>query len=167
MTEDLIQELMNEAYDQWQNNEDWTMQDFRDYISKNMSREHLISVQVGNLNYQVENGGFFQWHGNGYSIDLENLISYCEEIGTEACVKVKTLLECIQDTIDYFRTEAEEAIQLLTRNSFDDYAEVLRDCLWDQMTENLNRYDQKYYNINNDFLSDVTTYLMRTQEGGK
>ena len=162
----LIQKLMDEAYDKWQDN-DWTKQDFRNYISENMSRAHLIAVQVGNLNYQVENGGFSQWHDNGYSMDLEDLISYCEEIGTEACMKVKTLLEYVQNAIDYFCIEAEEAIQLLTRNLFDGYAETLRECLWSQKTEQLNRYDQKYYDVNDDFLSDVERYLARTQEGGK
>jgi len=162
----LIQKLMDEAYDKWQDN-DWSKQDFRNYISKIMSREHLIAVQVGNLNYQVENGGFLQWHDNGYSMDLEDLISYCEEIGTKTCIKVKTLLEYVQDTISYFCTEAEEAMQLLTRNLFDNYAEVLRDCLWDQMSKHLSRYDQEYYDISDNFLSDVETYLAKTQEGGK
>jgi len=154
----IIQQLMDEAYDKWQDN-GWSKEDFRNYISKNMSREHLIAVQIGNLNYQVENGGFLQWYDNGYySMDLEDLITYCEEIKTKAATEVKVLLESVRDIIDFYSSST-EAIELLNEHMFSEHAEILDSCLWDLISAHLDQHNRQYYGINDEFLSDVETYL--------
>lgn len=156
-----IQQLMDEAYDQWQSNDNWSLEDFRRHIVKNMTKEHLMAVQIGNLNYQVENGGFLQWHDNGYSIDIEDLISYCKEINTEASRKVKGLLYEVQEFLEFHYEGKKKIIDLLVRNMMEDYVETIKDCFQLQLSHNFNNLDNKYYKINDKFLSDVETFLKR------
>jgi len=152
---DRIGQLVKEARDRWKNQ----LAEFRDYVEENLSRAHLIALQVSDLDRQVRDGGFRQWYYKGYNIDLENLISYCQEIGTVACMKVKTLLEHIREVINSSRQS--KAVNLLRDNGFDDYAEVLGDALLEKVLDSLDRYNQDYYSINHDFLSDVEKYLRR------
>jgi len=154
MAEVLIQKLMDEAYDQWQNNEDWTLQDFRNYIKENLTQQHLIAVQVGNLDFQVEDGGFYQWHTNGYSMDLEDLMKVCEEIETEASMEVRDILDGILDVLVCYY-DADEAIT----NIVEGYADTLRECLEEQVFRDLSEYDDKYRNVSGQFLLDVEKYL--------
>jgi hypothetical protein len=66
------QRLMNEVYDHW--NED---PQNRKRLSScdHFGPVHRAAVQFGNLNCQVENGGFFQWWDNGYGPeDIDDLI---------------------------------------------------------------------------------------------
>ena len=61
---DIHQQLMDEAYEEWQKHaETWDKDVFFDHLDF----IHRVAVALGNLNYQVRNGGFAQWHDNGYS----------------------------------------------------------------------------------------------------
>jgi hypothetical protein len=71
--EDYHQELMNEFYDFWQGSgleRKVALAKFDDL--------HQAAVMLGNLNYQVTNGGFNQWNFNGYSEDIEELLGICD-----------------------------------------------------------------------------------------
>jgi len=68
--------LMDEVYDLWR--AEPTKK--RLNIAESLSPLHKIAVQLGNLNYQVENGGFMQWIDNGYcEEDLYDLIDICNK----------------------------------------------------------------------------------------
>jgi len=155
------QQLTNEAYGKWQYSNDWTLQDFRNYIKENLTQQHLIAVQITNLHYQVKDGGFFRWYSNGYSIDLEDLILYCKEIGTEAAIKVKALLEFVADIICFFDDKFDSVMELLYENIFNDCVNLLVNCLEQKMTGQLKQYDRQYYKISDKFLSDVEEYLVQ------
>lgn len=62
---ELFQATMDRAYDRWQANQGMTQQAFWDQLDA----DERIAVFCGNLNYQVENGGFAQWFDNGYATD--------------------------------------------------------------------------------------------------
>jgi len=165
---DIIQQLTNEAYGKWQYSNDWTLQDFRNYIKENLTQQHLIAVQVASLNYHVENGGFYQWYINGCSIDLKDLISHCESIASEACIEVREILEGVKDIISLCQNESGPVIELLLENGFTTYAHILHAKLKDYMRDKLKFYDKRYRSINDIFLSDVETYLTKIrEEGGK
>ncbi len=54
--------IMNKAYDRWQKNAKvWDKFMFFDQLDF----QERVAVSLGNLNYQVENGGFSQWKYNG------------------------------------------------------------------------------------------------------
>lgn len=96
------QQLMNEAYDKWQKNskagvvESWTYAQFLRQLSVAERR----AVILGNLNYQVENGGFSQWVDNGYASDSGvELLEILPEMG-EASEKVGALVQSVLEHVD-------------------------------------------------------------------
>lgn len=58
---------MDEAYSLFERNEnpvdEWGIEDLFDHLDY----LHRVAVALGNLNYQVGNGGFSQWYFNGYA----------------------------------------------------------------------------------------------------
>lgn len=71
-TIDVHQKLMDEAYNTWQKGLSY------DEFIDTLDNKHKLAVLTGNLNYQVENGGFLQWHNSLYSpkaYELLNLLS--------------------------------------------------------------------------------------------
>jgi len=148
-----IEELVKEARNKWQSQ----AREFRNFLKGYMSKAHLIAVQVNDLDRQVRDGGFRQWYYWGYNMDLEDLVRYCQEIGTESCMKVKVLLEHIREEINSSRRS--EAVKLLKDNGFGDYAEVLGNALLGKLLDSLDRYNQDYYSVRHNFLSDVEVYL--------
>ena len=52
------QHLMKEAYDLWSQH-NWSYEEFLENIRRNLSQLHHDAVIIGNLNYQVTNGGWF------------------------------------------------------------------------------------------------------------
>lgn len=98
-----MQSLMDKAYGRWQGNEGWSTKTFFDH----MEPAEKTAVLLGNLNYQVENGGFQQWVGNGYAQNIELLIEALnrfakwEDIPENALRYVQELLDFL-DTIEEF-----------------------------------------------------------------
>lgn len=90
-----VQKLMDEAYEIWQNElRDSASQTtlFKTLEERGMSN-HVKAVMLGNLNYQVENGGFQQWVDNGYASEaLPGLLDFLKELGTENANKVWVML---------------------------------------------------------------------------
>lgn len=136
---DKTQALMDQAYARFKANRQWSKQDFWDQLDA----QERIAVFAGNLNYQVENGGFMQWFDNGYATDEVTgfLIRLCQRIGSPTSDKVEMIL---RDFLDHTRG----------RNSRDDDADD-----WDSLFELLEPLNTRYYEINNQFMSDVETYL--------
>lgn len=62
--------LMHKAYAMFRKHDEWTLNDF--YF--NISPLERRAVALGNLNYQVGNGGFMQWINNGYAEESGNSI---------------------------------------------------------------------------------------------
>jgi hypothetical protein len=73
--ESVHQELMNEAYEIY---EEFPGIKKTKFIEKVMEKgdKYYHAVITGNLNYQVNNGGFSQWNENGYSDSIEELIEF-------------------------------------------------------------------------------------------
>lgn len=134
MTEDLHQKLMNEAYDRFKPG--MSLQDFWDQLDA----KERVAVFLGNLNYQVENGGFSQWHGNGYATEesVGVILRTCLRMNTEAAHKVHELVST--------------AYRLHKNN----------EGKWDENEDfitHADELDQEYYGINEQFIKDVESYL--------
>lgn len=142
---DLHQKLMNEAYEMWQANEEWTQEEYID----NLDRAHRIAVVTGNFNYQVCNGGFMQWHDNQYSKQFGFLSEILDEMDTAASLRALRL--------------AEKALVKLKRH--DAYKGDNDDASWDRLRNALDPLDSNYYDIDKQFLADVETFLQ--QEAAK
>lgn len=57
------QQIMDKAYELFRAHPEWQIADLFDHLSY----VQRVAVALGNLNYQVENGGFTQWYFNGYA----------------------------------------------------------------------------------------------------
>jgi hypothetical protein len=76
-----LQLVMDSAYGLWRDNEQWSYEDFMFNIPALERR----AVALGNLNYQVNNGGFMQWIDNGYAKDTQHVLRViAREIEDEA-----------------------------------------------------------------------------------
>lgn len=123
------QELMNRAYEEYQKHEEWDEYQFIDSLEGTASRDAVI---LGNLNYQVENGGWDQWWENGYGPrDYQSLIKILSSINTSSSLKVLNLLK--------------RAARILTNKKYN---------------VKLDKLDDMYYEINEQFMEDVDKYLL-------
>ena len=148
-----FQGLMDQAYARWTYDTNWTFERFLldlNYLER-------VAVLCGTLNYQVENGGFTQWHDNGYSVGRKDLVRILAEIEGPATVEVLQLLAQVEKAIRAY--EGAEA-RRSTRNSgmfcdtFDDGEDS-----FNEFFENNNALDTQFYQINEAFCTEVETYL--------
>lgn len=87
---DQHQILMNAAYDLWKKNTDWDKDAFFDRLDYPMR----LAVALGNLNYQVENGGFGQWHDNGYAETHYGFLTRQDFTGYPQLQDAQKLMRC-------------------------------------------------------------------------
>lgn len=71
------QQLMDSAYDKWREQRDpetgkneWSYAQFL----HNLTVREREAVLLGNMNYQIENGGVSQWVDNGYAAESDTLL---------------------------------------------------------------------------------------------
>lgn len=81
----VFQGLMNAAYDTYGN------QSYDDFLF-NLPAQQRMAVLIGNLNHQVENGGFAQWILNGYSNEAQEVRYVLRKIGTHAASNADNLI---------------------------------------------------------------------------
>jgi len=91
MTEDQAQKWqahMDQAYDKWEEGDSYVQ-----FLSSLPTIEQY-AVVLGNLNYQVGNGGIAQWTDDGYAIDsTETLLEALATIGTPRCLELRDKVE--------------------------------------------------------------------------
>jgi len=170
-----IQELMNEVYDAWNKQDN----EIRDQIKKTKSYEeqrelrkkmwsqrdvleqfsekHRLAVMAGNLNYQVCNGGFLQWHDNEYSELEEELMEALRKVGTPLCMMMKAHIEEYQTR----REDAEDDNSYYSGLSWagededdEDYYEEEEE--YEAETGDL---DTSFYKINEKFILEVEAFI--------
>lgn len=132
-----LQTSVNAAYSRWQANSSWSMEDFWD----SLDAKERFAVFLGNLNYQVENGGFSQWFFNRYG--CQQTVSYieraCARIGTVYTKQVAMLVT--------------EAWQLHQEGNDDD----------EDGCDPLSTLDEAFYKVNDQFMADCEAFIT----GGK
>ena len=95
---DLWQSHMTAAYDRWQQHQDWSYGRF--LLSCNGLER--VAVLLGNLKYQVENGGISQWVCNDYARHASEVIETLRMIGREqGCAVAGKVAERIQSLMRY------------------------------------------------------------------
>lgn len=88
-----IQKIMDTAYARW-NSGDLQNLNYKEFVDALSLREKIVVV-FGNLNYQVYNGGFAQWQGNGYDVVAPVLVEALGKLpkyGPEVAALVKHLV---------------------------------------------------------------------------
>jgi hypothetical protein len=107
LTESIHAKLMNEAYKWWNSK---SFENGYDWFIENLPREDWrAAVLLGNLNYQVENGGFEQWHYNGYVSQYERLRKYLEQVDCEVLRLLNAFMVLVEKgLLDEDRVEFDE-----------------------------------------------------------
>ena len=159
--ESIHQTLMNNAYDLWsiEEGKKLSYSDFLDVVSDKFGKLYSNAVITGNLNYQVENGGFYQWFENGYVIALGDLIIFFEENfeENETIEKLKNLLNRVVDILDWY----DGGIDSLSGID-EDYKEFFIEKLEDQLMNELSALDETYYEIN-EKLNEILEEYFKTE----
>lgn len=98
---DNTQALMDQAYSRWQSSR-WSREEFWAQLTP----KERVAVFVGNLNYQVGNGGFSQWCFNGYSDCSDELLQILPKLG-EAGQEVAALVVDVLEEEEVLKDEEE------------------------------------------------------------
>lgn len=183
----ITQKLMDEVYTKW-NTEEYRTMDRLEVIGNFFTPVHRAAIQLGNMNYQVNNGGWSQWHLNGYSEDLEDIIEIAKK-GTAQGIKyfdtllqILTDIEALGEPKDYNDTEECTCSYCSGHGTITDYneddEEIEVDCpecggegTWEEDIDGeeeyrslLNDFDNKYYEFNEDeLISSFDEFVSRKE----
>lgn len=158
---DIHQFIMDRAYARWQEHDTTAQEEERwdDIWSQEEFWQQLypiekVAVYCGNLNYQVENGGWIQWIDNGLAVcanELEHIL--INVINTDTSKHVAHLMVDILSHYDC----VEKAREILD-NSYE------LDCSGEDLLD-IPRFDYEddmYYDkYSEQFMKDVEEYLKR------
>jgi hypothetical protein len=178
---DFHQELMDEAYGLWKREENrhWKQEDFLE----NLEPIPRAAVMLGNMNYQVENGGWGQWADNRYYLCADQLLSVLEEMVNFGYLLARPVTGMVSAIVE----SHEEAESLSPSDFWEDegecgwcsgeYCECEGECecddigcdcvdsydLWQEAVDecylNVERNSERYYTINDDFMVQCEIYL--------
>jgi hypothetical protein len=159
MEHDQWQELMDKAYNRWQEGGDLHRRPYREFIDELIPLQRK-AVLLGNLNYQVNNGGFSQWIMNGYALEAERVERLLREIGTPTCLKVADLVKQIVPLIDFESRDhgcmgsylKSERRQRERRRYEEDEGE--------EEHESFEKLDDEFFDINNEvFMREIEAFF--------
>lgn len=98
MTEEkhpVFQGLVTAAYKRWSDVGDLRGKKYWEFLMSLEAKQNQ-AVLLGNLNYQIGNGGFRQWVDNGYGTEIDNVLAVLGEVGTANAHKVIGMLESLR-----------------------------------------------------------------------
>lgn len=91
------QDLMDRAYDKWQDNKGWS---YGEFLS-NLGSLERKAVVLGNFNHQVLNGGVEQWVENGYASGSgKELLGILADMGTSRSRIVRGIVVSVLVHVD-------------------------------------------------------------------
>ena len=137
----LFEKIMRKAYNKYPKTNDVP------FFSVLTPREKEV-VALGNLNYQVENGGFTQWVDNGYCSreSTTALFSFLKSLGTVEADKVTKM---IRKVCKYVNLDAEHKGCLGGYLKDEGY----------EPTELFDEFTSQFYKINNILLDSAEEFL--------
>lgn len=142
----LHQQLMDAAYLKWQTLPGLKYAGFID----GLSGDEKLAVLTGNLNYQVENGGFSQWHFNDYSKGGSELYRLLRNVPGENVARVREILSRANRAV----RDAEER-------------ENSRSNFWGEYSEDdgpdFAGLDDEFYAVNEAFMAEMEAHFQSHQ----
>lgn len=121
-----------------------------DWLKEQESSILLKAYVLASLNYQVQNGGFSQWVGNGYVFTLYHVNNALRHIGTNASNKVNNMIHKLTPYLDIAKNDWN-----IADKEHDDYFEG------EEVAEEL---DDRYYEIDDQFCIDIENYFRKRVE---
>lgn len=140
---DFHQTLMDEACTLWR--EKHLNKEYSEFFPE-LDPIHKEALALGALNYQVENGGFGQWHDNGYSKRGSFLLKTLQEMESQ-CPLASTVRKLVEEAFKNIRRVKE-------LDPYEDEEEIQELLEMDALCD-------AYYEINTLWLVQVELYLRR------
>lgn len=130
------QSLVDKAYDRWR--DEWKDLSYEEFISRLPERERF-AVLTGNLNYQVENGGFSQWAENGFLSTAPTLLDLLKRYADRPVIaKVRQI---VAEAVRVYDSRNPDATD------------------WNRLSE----LDQQYCAIKEEFLQEIESILSENE----
>jgi hypothetical protein len=160
------QQMMDKAYELWNDCEESKKLSYEDFLSKvndELGKEFVYAVMTGNMNYQVENGGWQQWDDNGYSCTLGDITEFFDKEFFEDVPEAKQLLKILDDFEELFdiKQRAEKAIEQIDYDVRDIFEDAMNDALLDWFQRESGRLDKQYYKINDKISEALEKYFFQ------
>jgi hypothetical protein len=157
---DAWQAIMDRCYERWSHG-DLKGSSYDSFIAA-LEPHDAWAVVMGNLNYQVNNGGFLQWHDNGYSSMSDTLIEALTNVGTPAALEASTLITEAMDAID-LNEDAMSQLKKLGRYGECDalltYEDLISDAIGKSLNDDLEPFDRRFYKVSDHLLKDVEEWV--------
>lgn len=155
----LLQKTVDDAYKIWHNDEDMSYEQFINCLEGDI----LLSVLAGNLNYQVENGGFLQWYDNGFSVGGPLLLELLENHKDNYIIR--EIIEIVDKAMLYLNKFNRESASVISNSCSDEIDDDLDD-LEAELLYNLKPLNNWYADIGIIFL-DQLEIMLKTKRGIK
>lgn len=158
------QTLMDEVYAAWQSElKDVSHRELLDTFSP----LHRAACILGNMNYQVCNGGWSQWHFNHYSIFMDDLVKLCARGAAQKILNFDKLYEIVLN-VKVLLSDHKVAEQLgyceCDGDEDDEECEYCqRQHNEDEDIASLSKYDEQYYELD-DMETTMQEFLNRFEE---
>ena len=129
---DIQQYLMDEVYDKWRELEKENSHITKNEVLKLFDKKYSVAVKLGNLNYQIENGGISQWIFNRYMeediLDLKEYTNYAKEKDVENIGILEEVIQPIIKNYTFLSKEVEVECDCCYGSGVDDEGEECWKC---------------------------------------
>ena len=126
MASNIIQEKMDIFYDYFQENEELKYNSVCKYFKDQNKYDIVIATMLGNMHYQIENGGVDQWVFNRYAKDtLDDIYKY-----VESASKIFPNNKPVQNLFEWLKVVS----NIIKNSVVDEYSETIIDHK-DEMTK--------------------------------
>ena len=147
------QVMMDKAYELWNDSEEskkMSYERFLDKVNDELGENYFFAVITGNLNYQLENGGWIQWFDNKYSCSLQDLIDFFNQNYFKEFSEIKQLSRMLEDIDDIInlKDRGEQAIDNIDYEVRDIFEDAMRESLNNWFEDETRNLDTSYYKIN-------------------
>ena len=177
--EDIHQQIMNEAYEMWQDHDKEAIDDdnyraqwsFGQFVDE-CTPIQQVAVTIGKLNEQVGNGGFEQWDDNGYIEALDVLKDSLTLIGTNTANSVMGILDLYTEASEEY-TSVYDRLKKCSEEyhpGFDydidvDYMIIDKHTFIENSSRRYGMHvDEQYYELETQLLKDTKEYLIKEME---
>ena len=155
------QELMDAAHEKWNDNLNYNQ--FIDMLPK----AEKYAVLFGNMNYQIGNGGWYQWCDNGYCTRIKALVNALTEMNTDTSNQILKMLDVVKPTLKYDVLDGSKE----SRGCCTNYFKEKKRKYWDDDDDdddddehpNFESIDTQYYELEDKFMEECEVFLATLQ----
>lgn len=134
------QETINSIYTKWNSNA--VIPDY-DAFKETLTAKEKATLQLEKFDGQVNNGGFSQWHDNGYDVDLADILNYLKKAKVQNIQQADEVLNLLEQFAALSPPEVQEYSCDCDKNE---------DCF---MCEGYGYYTEDGYDAWNDEVSEI------------